>query len=113
MARHGRERVKVLKDANGAFLDPTSVNSTVRYSFETSLYSDGTTEFDGNISLSDCNRFINWSGDWDDQRVPLLRKVDAAIKMLREAQRVLVQHGIAADEFRAGVKKAKKRKARR
>jgi hypothetical protein len=98
-----------LKDYQGVFVDPENVNSTVRYSLETTLNEDGSTYFEGDLSFGDCTRTITWNGYGDNQH-QLLTKIDGALEVLRDARDALVRHIVATDNFKKGIEKPKRKR---
>lgn len=87
---------------NGAFLDCENVGSSIRYTIETKFNKKtGKPTFDAEISLSDCDRVIKWGGsDWYDGAPGFVKKIDCAIKMLKEARAATIIHMVQAEKYK-------------
>lgn len=101
----GPTKVKVLSHVDAKFVDPETVNSTVRVSLETILWDNGTTDFEGTVSFGDCTRVISWDG-YSGGQEKLLAKVDRTIEVLRKARDALLMHQVVAERFKDDYKKA-------
>ena len=75
------------------FLDPQNVGSSIRFAGEVSqdeyVRSDGDRNVSRNVdmelSITDCNRTVTWSGYGDDAFKDMRRKITHAIKVLKRA----------------------------
>lgn len=108
---------RVLKYAEGKFVDPEHVNSTVRIAFSTDLDDDGNVCFDGAVTFGDCSRTISWDGysggaNAEDAIAVLVKKIDGAIEVLRRGRAELLVHAIEIANHKKKHPK-KKKKGRR
>ena len=76
---HGMKKTNRKKTGDGAFLDPTSVGSSIRWSYDVYKYGKKKV-FSAEIVLTDCDRPIYWSAygseGFEDMRVKLQNASD-------------------------------------
>lgn len=79
-----REKVTpVVYASSSTFIDPINCGSMVSFK----VIRDGYGNMNGDVSLTDCNRKIDWYFSNDEDSVP---KIDAAIKSLREFRKAFI-----------------------
>lgn len=85
---------KIFSAADGKFLQPEEVGSSIRYQFTATARvpkdpKEASVQVEGEIALSDCNRIITWS--WYDADEDGLQRLDAAIAMLQQARAAMTK----------------------